>query len=298
MPRNAARVTTRLSGGGETHRGHVRESNQDVILVEPDLGLYAVLDGMGGANAGDVAARMAGDKLLDCVRQKSRIRRRSPHRLLQLALDTAAIEVFRAAEERLEYRGMGTTVVACLVVGPTRVIIGHAGDSRAYLLRGGELIALTRDHTVAQRLLDAGQRNIEEITRHQLTRNLGREYGVRPDVLEQALEPGDRLLLCSDGLYGGASMGAIRRVLGSRDTPDRVAHSLVALALKGRASDNISAIVIAVDGSGVRAATRRRPSRAQASSGERAPASPRRRAAARTGPRRGPPRGGGPARGG
>lgn len=298
MPRNAARMTTRLSGGGETHRGHVRDSNQDVILVEPDLGLYAVLDGMGGANAGDVAARMAGEQIVDCVRKKFRIRPRSPHELLRLALDTAAIEVFRAAEQRLEYRGMGTTVVACLVVGPTRVVIGHAGDSRAYLLRGSELIALTRDHTVAQRLMDSGQRNIDEMTRHMLTRNLGREYGVCPDLLEQTLEPGDRLLLCSDGLYGGAPMNAIRRVLGSRDTPDHVAHNLVALVLRGKAHDNVSAIVIAVDGGQARAAPRRRPSRAQASSGDRAPASPRRRAAARTGPRRGPPRGVGPSRGG
>ncbi len=298
MARNVARVTTRLSGGGETHRGHVRDSNQDVILVEPDLGLYAVLDGMGGANAGDVAARMAGETIVDCVRAKSRIRRRSPHQLLRLALDTAAIEVLRAAEQRLEYRGMGTTVVACLVVGPTRVVIGHAGDSRAYLLRGGELIALTRDHTVAQRLLDEGARKIDEMTRHLLTRNLGREYGARADVVEQTLEPGDRLLLCSDGLYGGTGIGAIRRVLGSSDTPDRVAHSLVALALRGRASDNISAIVIAVDGGPVRAAAHRRSPRAQASSGDRAPTSPRRRAAARSGPRRGPPRRAGRARAG
>ena len=154
--RNGDRMTTRLWGGGETHRGHVREDNQDVIVVESDLGLYAVLDGMGGANAGDVAARIAGAKITACIHKKSRIRRHSPRQLLEFALQSADVEVFTAAQERLDYRGMGTTVVACLVVEPTRVVIGHAGDSRAYLLRDEELVALTRDHTVAQHLVDAG----------------------------------------------------------------------------------------------------------------------------------------------
>lgn len=110
------RMTTGLSGGGETHRGHVRETNQDVILADPDLGLYAVFDGMGGANAGDVAARLTSETIVACIRQKQRIRRRWPHQLLERALHAAAIEVFTAAEERLEYRGIGTTVVACLVI--------------------------------------------------------------------------------------------------------------------------------------------------------------------------------------
>jgi len=109
-------MTTGLSGGGETHRGHVRETNQDVILADPDLGLYAVFDGMGGANAGDVAARLTSETIVACIRQKQRIRRRWPHQLLERALHAAAIEVFTAAEERLEYRGIGTTVVACLVI--------------------------------------------------------------------------------------------------------------------------------------------------------------------------------------
>jgi serine/threonine protein phosphatase PrpC len=240
LPMGASR-NARLSGGGETHRGYVREDNQDVIIVEPTLGLYAVLDGMGGANAGDVAARMAAQEIVACVRQESRTRRRSPDQVLRFALDTAAVKVFTAAAQRLDYRGMGTTAVACLVVDPTRVVIGHAGDSRAYLLRGGELTALTRDHTSAP---------------HLLTRNLGREYGVNPDLVEVSLTPGDRLLLCSDGLYGGAPKAAIQRVLGASDPPERVAHRLVERVLEGEASDNVSAVVIAVDGGRARPSPR------------------------------------------
>src|ERR1044071_1656974 len=219
----------KLRAGGETHRGHIRETNQDVILVEPDLGLYAVLDGMGGAKAGDVAARIAGEEIAASIRRMSRIRRRSPRQALDLALHSAAVEVFMAAEKQLVYRGMGTTVVACLVVEPTHVVIGHAGDSRAYLLRDGKLGALTRDHTVAERLVDAGALRVDQVEscpqKHFLTRNLGREYGVQPDVLDLELKQVDRLLLCSDGLYGGASVGSIQRVLGSREAPTRVARA-------------------------------------------------------------------------
>jgi PPM family protein phosphatase len=251
--------TARLRGHGHTHCGHVRESNQDVIVVEPALGLYAVLDGMGGANAGDVAAHLAAVEIVACVRRRSRIRRRSPRQLLELALRTAAIQVFSVAQEQLEYRGMGTTVVACLVVDPTRAVIAHAGDSRAYLLRDGKLAALTRDHTSAP---------------NRLTRNLGRECGVWPDVLEVTLKPGDRLLLCSDGLYGGAPIRAIRRVLGASAAPEQIAQQLVARVLRGAASDNVSAIVIAVDRGRARAAAPRPRSRSPAR--RSSPSEPRR----------------------
>ena len=100
--------------------------------------------------------------------------------------------------------------------------------------------------------------------KHRLTRNMGHGYGVRLDVLEQTLKLGDRLLLCSDGLYGGTSVSSIRRVLASRDAPEQVAHELVELVLRGQASDNISAIVLAVEGGRVRTAEHPRPSRTHA----------------------------------
>jgi PPM family protein phosphatase len=255
------RTTIKLSSGGSTHRGHVRESNQDVILVEPGLGIYAVLDGMGGANAGDVAAQLAGQEIKEFLRKKPRIWRRSAEHMLRLALDHAAIEVYLAAERQLEYRGMGTTVVACLVVDPTRVLIAHAGDSRAYLLRSGELVALTSDHTVAQRMIKDGARRVDKASKNTLTRNLGMAYGVRADIVEQLLEPGDRLLLCSDGLYRGTSTRAIIRILSADEAPDRVAQRLVDVVLRGKARDNISAVVIAADQHTARPATRGTSSR-------------------------------------
>jgi serine/threonine protein phosphatase PrpC len=240
--------TPRLWGGGATHLGHVRTTNEDVIIIEPDLGLYAVLDGMGGHPAGDVAARLAGEAIAAYIQQHARLRRRWPRELLDFAIRAASVRLFTAGQRRWEYRGMGTTVVACLVVEPTHVIIGHVGDSRAYLSRG-ELVALTRDHTAVQELIDAGELSpswADGPRWNQLSRYLG-EIRVCPDLREQTLKPGDRLLLSSDGLYDVVPMPSIRRTLARRGTPEQIAHKLVELALKGKAKDNISAVVIAVD---------------------------------------------------
>src|SRR5262249_4745584 len=121
--------TTNVCGAGDTHAGG-RPSNQDVLIVEPDLGLYAVLDGMGGANAGDVAAHLAGEALARFTRKHIASQQFSARELLEFAIDTASAAVFLAGKQQPAYAGMGTTVVACLVVDPTSVVIGHVGDSR------------------------------------------------------------------------------------------------------------------------------------------------------------------------
>jgi PPM family protein phosphatase len=234
-------------GAGETHRGG-RSSNQDTLVMEPGLGLYAVLDGMGGAAAGDVASRLASEELIHFVRRHAGTGRFSPRELLEFAIDHAAVAVFQAARQQPGCEGMGTTVVACMVVDSTTVVVGHAGDSRAYLLRAGCLKALTVDHTVAQRMVDDGDMTVEVAERswlrHHLTRNLGAKHGVCPDILEQTLEPGDRLLLCSDGLYGSVSPEDINHVLGSSDAPDGIAARMIEMALIANADDNVSAVVI------------------------------------------------------
>jgi len=268
--RNGMLRVARVRGAGTTNIGHVRDRNEDVILVDPELGLYAVFDGLGGRSAGDVAAKLASEVVAGHVRDQARIRRRSPRRrspgqLLEYALHDASTDVIIAGETKEQCRGMRTTAVACLVVDSTRVVVAHAGDSRAYLLRDGELTALTRDHTVAQELVDAGQLSPRSVRRspkrHRLTRALGRtRVALRVDVREQPLRPGDRLLLCSDGLHGYTPARSIRRVLAGDGTPEQIAHELVALALAGKAPDNVSAVVICVSGDEARA-LRGRPAR-------------------------------------
>jgi hypothetical protein len=130
---------------GDTNVGKVRTTNEDAIILEPARGLYAVLDGMGGANAGDIASQLARDAIRDFVIQKRLTL--APRQLLEGAILAASKAVFQSAQENRERHGMGTTVVACMIVDKTHMIVAHVGDSRAYLLRGGRLQTLTRDHT-------------------------------------------------------------------------------------------------------------------------------------------------------
>ena len=233
---------------GDTNIGKVRSSNEDTLILDPGLGLYAVLDGMGGANAGDVASQLASDTIREYVQHRALAL--TPCDLLEQAIIAGSAAVYSAAQSQADRHGMGTTVVACLVVDPSSLVVAHVGDSRAYLLRGGRLHPLTRDHTIVEELAGRGLLTPDEVDRHPyknvLSRNLGSRPDARVDVSEVEVKPGDRLLLCSDGLYGYASADAIQYVLGSGDAPEDVARDLIELALRGGGGDNVSTIVIEV----------------------------------------------------
>ncbi len=231
---------------GDTNVGKVRTNNEDSMIVDPGRGLYVVLDGMGGANAGDVASQTARDAILNFVAHRRTAM--EPKALMEAAIQSGSAAVFGAAQAHRERHGMGTTCVACLLVDANRAVIGHVGDSRAYLLRQGRLQTLTRDHTIVEELVDRGLLSPDEAERHPyknvLSRNLGSRAECRVDVVEIELKPGDRLMLCSDGLYGYAAAEAIQYVLGSGDAPEHVARDLIELALRGGGGDNVTTIVI------------------------------------------------------
>jgi protein phosphatase len=239
-------VTRPVASAGDTHVGNVRTSNEDALIVERAHGLFVVLDGMGGANAGDIAAQTARDAIGAFVAEHRGAL--EPRPLLEAAIQAGSAAVFAAAANRRERHGMGTTCVACLLVDPQHAVIGHVGDSRAYLLRDGRLQCLTRDHTIVEELVLRGLLSPEDAERHPhnsvLSRNLGATAETRVDLLDLELKPGDRVLLCSDGLYGYASAEGIQYVLGSGDAPEHVAHELIELALRGGGGDNVTAIVI------------------------------------------------------
>ncbi|MDB4955654.1 MAG: protein serine/threonine phosphatase [Myxococcales bacterium] len=246
MSTGAAPVVAAVRVAGDTHVGKVRTANEDSMIVDPPRGLYVVLDGMGGANAGDVASQLARDTIRDFVTQKRLTM--EPKVLLEAAIQAACAAVWSAGQLNREQHGMGTTVVACLVIDPRRAVVGHVGDSRAYLLRAGRLQMLTRDHTIVEDLVVRGLLSPEEGERHPyknvLSRNLGAKADTKVDILEVELQPGDRLMLCSDGLYGYASAEGIQYLLGSGDAPEHVARDLIDLALRGGGGDNVSTIVI------------------------------------------------------
>ncbi|HEY3800978.1 MAG TPA: Stp1/IreP family PP2C-type Ser/Thr phosphatase [Kofleriaceae bacterium] len=241
-----APVLGTIRAAGATDVGKVRTQNEDSMIVDPIRGLYAVLDGMGGANAGDVASQTARDAIRDYVLEHRT--KHEPKALLEAAIQHAGQTVWSSAQATRERHGMGTTCVACLVVDPMHAIVAHVGDSRAYLLRSGRLMALTRDHTIVEELVERGLLAAEEAERHPyknvLSRNLGSKSDTKVDVVEIEIKPGDRLMLCSDGLYGYASAEAIQYLLGSGDEPQHVARDLLDLALRGGGGDNVTAIVL------------------------------------------------------
>jgi serine/threonine protein phosphatase PrpC len=234
-----------VSAGGETHAGHVRNKNEDCFLADPELGLYLVLDGMGGHMAGDVASAHARDVIRAEV--KTHLRRKPPPALLEDAINAASAAVHTEARRNRDLTGMGTTVVGCLLA-EHHAVIAHVGDSRAYLLHGGRLRLLTRDHTVVAELVARNALSAAEAQVHPyksvLSRNLGGRPDAKVDLTEIDLEPGDRLLLCSDGLSGFASHEAMEQVLAGAEDADRAAADLIELALRGGGGDNVTALVV------------------------------------------------------
>lgn len=235
-----------VNASGQTHTGKIRPGNEDALLVDTELGLYAVLDGMGGAKAGEIASGTARDVIHQYIRTHRE--HTSPKDLIQAAIQAANTRVHRDAKQHEDYKGMGTTVVACLVVDEKNVVIAHVGDSRAYLWREGRMELLTRDHTVVAELLLRNMITLQDAALHPhrnvLSRNLGSKPKVKADVMELPVRAGDRILLCSDGLTGFASSDAIEQILGSNDTAEDTAADLIDLALRGGGRDNITAVVI------------------------------------------------------
>ncbi|HKE14898.1 MAG TPA: protein phosphatase 2C domain-containing protein [Kofleriaceae bacterium] len=246
-----------LAAHGVTHAGHVRRKNEDCYLVDEELGLYLVLDGMGGHNAGDVASTMARDVIRSEVRAQRG--RKQPSPLLEAAVRAASAAVWGEARRNRELHGMGTTVVGVMLAGEGRAVVAHVGDSRAYVLRGGRLRLVTRDHTVVAELLARGALSSSEAAVHPyksvLSRNLGGRSDARVDLTDVELEPGDRILLCSDGLSGFASHEAMEQVLAGAEDAERAAAELVELALRGGGGDNVTALVLEWGGEPARAST-------------------------------------------
>lgn len=233
-----------LAAYGVTHTGR-RSTNEDAMLVDPGAGLFVVADGMGGHNAGEVASALAVRAIREFVHAESSLDARTMAECLRLAND----EILATAEDSPEYHGMGTTVVAVLTQGD-RVTYGSVGDSRIYLWRRGRLTQLTQDDSWMNRVLAAEPGGVavegamDHPMRHVLTKVVGVRSDLNPAVAEVAVEPGDVLLLCSDGLHGTVGDDEIARALGASAPVESIAQSLVDQALAGGATDNITAVVI------------------------------------------------------
>ncbi|GAB7192979.1 protein phosphatase 2C domain-containing protein [Kineococcus sp. NUM-3379] len=222
--------------------GLVRSNNQDSGYAGPHL--LVVADGMGGHAGGDVASSLAVGELAVLDGESHGSDDAAQH--LVDAVHAANEQLRRRVGEEPALAGMGTTVTALLRTG-ARLVLAHIGDSRAYLLRDGELTQLTRDHTYVQSLIDSGQLSPEEAGNHPqrsvIMRVLTGERDDRPDVSVREARIGDRFLLCSDGLSGVVSHETIHEELAEPADPAQACQRLVDLALRGGAPDNVTCVV-------------------------------------------------------
>jgi PPM family protein phosphatase len=241
----------RLRFGAATDVGRMRTNNEDSYLSERPVA--AVADGMGGHNAGEVASAIAIEELAALRGKGPWPNEKAATDDLKQAIVRANRRIREAAATDRELNGMGTTLVAVLEDGDA-VHLANVGDSRAYLLRQGELTQVTVDHTLVQELVDGGRLSPKDAERHpqrsMITRALGVDHQVEIDLFTYKLLPGDRLVLCSDGLSDVLNPAQIRNVLLRVRHPQQAAERLVALAVEGGGPDNITVIVIDTEQAG------------------------------------------------
>src|SRR5688572_23311127 len=224
--------------GDRTDVGRGRPENEDSHLVDPDDGLYAVADGMGGHRAGEVASATAIDALKSAYLGGQR---------LDQAVGAANAAVFAKAAEDASLRGMGTTLTA-IALHDSTAELGHVGDSRAYLMRDGTVTQVTEDHSLVEQLVREGRLTPEEAQNHPqraiITRALGIDADVAVDTYRIDLEPGDRLMICSDGLTNMLSDDTIAQTLRRHADPQQAADTLVDMANQAGGDDNITVILL------------------------------------------------------
>ncbi len=234
-----------LRVGVASDRGLVRQTNEDSYVTR--RGLYAVCDGMGGARAGEVASEMACRGLLTLDPATA-----GPEELRE-AIVEANLAIARRSLEEERLLGMGTTLTAVLAGGRS-LNLAHVGDSRAYLLRSGNLTQLTEDHSWVGEMVRRGELTPAQAAVHPhrsvITKALGTDGDAYPDIFEVSVEAGDRVMLCSDGLTGMVSDPEIAEILGRDEDPQATAGLLVQAALNGGGEDNVTVVVLDVVAAG------------------------------------------------
>lgn len=236
---------------GVTHQGMVRINNEDSISMMDDIGIAVLADGMGGHLAGEVASSMAVEMVEQYFTEiKGNANSTLDRESMMDSIVLANTAVFELSQERPECAGMGTTIVACCFVDG-KIITGHVGDSRLYRLRNDALEQVTQDHSVVQELVSRGFMSQEEannsMNKNLVTKALGIDAAVEPDIDEHEYQDGDVYLLCSDGLSDVVSDPEIEKtMLAHKGNIEESAKYLVDQANSAGGPDNISVILVSV----------------------------------------------------
>ena len=234
-----------------TDIGRARNNNEDSVAVHEGAKLLALADGMGGYNAGEVASGMATSfikselgRWLDEASENATDA--EVRRAMDICVDNANRAIFNAANTNPQYAGMGTTLVVA-VFRAGRLLLGHVGDSRAYRLRGGRLVQATRDHSLLQEQIDAGLITAEQAAysmhKNLVTRAVGVDDLVELEIHDHTVEPGDVLLMCSDGLSDMLTDDQIAQLLRTNDSLEAAGAMLIQAANTAGGRDNIAVIL-------------------------------------------------------
>jgi PPM family protein phosphatase len=251
----------RIDSGGVTDVGRVRTNNEDCFRIVTALNLFVLSDGMGGEAHGEIASALAVETVVKhCQDAEANPAARvlgqtqpgwsAKTKRLSTALHLANKNIFKSAEEHPDQHGMGATLTAAWIDG-AKLSVAHVGDSRAYLLRGGTLLQLTRDHSLVAEQVRRGMLTVAQAEESDMQSVLLRALGAQPeievDAEEHLLFPRDVLILCSDGLTRMVPEPEIAGVLQAETSPTRAAEELISLANERGGPDNITVVVVRLE---------------------------------------------------
>lgn len=235
----------------KTDVGLIRSGNEDNYLMVPERGVFLVADGMGGHAAGEVASEMAVQLISRDLGSFRGVSDSDAASRMTNAIKSANNAIFERTLAEHDKRGMGTTATAMVLYGSNRFLLGQVGDSRAYLMRDGKFMQVTKDHSYVQEQVDAGYLTPEQARTHPyanvITRCVGASADVMPDIFHGTVKTGDIFLLASDGLTGMVEDDVLASILASQGSPDKWVDRMVAEANRRGGLDNITCIIVHVD---------------------------------------------------
>lgn len=250
----------RVAAFGLSDIGLVRQNNEDYWAELPELGLYALADGMGGHRAGEVASKLAIDTLCQVIEDSmgddtDELSYEEAHGVIQLAIEHTNRAVYEMGQSEEDFKGMGTTL-CCLLFHRKGLIYAHVGDSRIYRLRKGRLEQMTRDHSLLREMIELGQlseRQAEEfVYRNIITRAVGTEAEIDPSVHMADLQNHDIYMMCSDGLSDMLSVNEMEKILTKSTTIEEAGARLVKTAKENGGYDNVTVVLMQVSKHGTK----------------------------------------------
>lgn len=241
-----------INFAGKTNVGLKRSANEDVFIIEGQRGFCLVADGLGGAAAGDLASRFFAEATVEIFRNSTDLEEENVVRRIQESFRLAHDKIRDHVRKNPLHKGMGCTA-ELLAFSDQGFVVGHLGDSRTYRFRNGQLKQLTHDHSLVQDQIDKGLIGEEKARRHPLRNVILKAVGIDEDLSLDLIRgrtyPADQFLLCSDGLTDMVDDASIGKVFNSSLPADKKVNQLIDLALSGGGKDNITVVLIDIQGS-------------------------------------------------